>query len=321
MTGRPLFYDPEELPEGFVYPPAFVALRQSVAENAYEPWYFEEPNSDGRELIDWLMREHPRKLVPFARYEMTEIDCFACFDGRDRTGDPAVLFYDLKDHTQSGVPDFAAWLTEAEQEAELERNAILEAAHKMELERQAPPVGDLDALTRTVSKALTTAPWLHELELDAKGWVTIDSLLEALRRERPAWSELSEGSLYQMNSQGTKERLHYHATNGRIRGFPERADAISLSGKRSEPPALLYHGISPACAARIRGDGLRPPIARRWVHLSPDRETAEEVARHKGGEPVVLEIRAGEAYGEGIPFYRGNEMVWLADRVPPEFID
>jgi putative RNA 2'-phosphotransferase len=35
---------------------------------------------------------------------------------------------------------------------------------------------------------------------------------------------------------------------------------------------------------------------------------------------VVLIVRARQAYAAGVSFYLGNEKVWLADRIPPEWI-
>jgi putative RNA 2'-phosphotransferase len=36
---------------------------------------------------------------------------------------------------------------------------------------------------------------------------------------------------------------------------------------------------------------------------------------------VLLKIRALEAFRAGVMFYHGNEDTWLADAVPPEYID
>jgi RNA:NAD 2'-phosphotransferase (TPT1/KptA family) len=38
-------------------------------------------------------------------------------------------------------------------------------------------------------------------------------------------------------------------------------------------------------------------------------------------DPVILVIDVQTAMGAGVVFYAGNEKVWLADVVPPEFID
>jgi putative RNA 2'-phosphotransferase len=36
--------------------------------------------------------------------------------------------------------------------------------------------------------------------------------------------------------------------------------------------------------------------------------------------PIILRVQARQASEKGVQFYIGNEKVWLADRVPPEFI-
>jgi putative RNA 2'-phosphotransferase len=35
---------------------------------------------------------------------------------------------------------------------------------------------------------------------------------------------------------------------------------------------------------------------------------------------VILSIDAAAAARAGVPFYAGNDKVWLADRISPEFI-
>ncbi|MEO8973281.1 MAG: hypothetical protein ABI406_16980 [Ktedonobacteraceae bacterium] len=36
--------------------------------------------------------------------------------------------------------------------------------------------------------------------------------------------------------------------------------------------------------------------------------------------PVILHVHAQQAYKHGIPFYLGNDMVWLAEPIPPDYI-
>ena len=92
-----------------------------------------------------------------------------------------------------------------------------------------------------------------------------------------------------------------------------------LRKEAAEPPTVLFHGTDPAVVEAIRADGLRP-MRRQFVHLSSDAATAAQVGRRKARTPVILEIAAGAAHHAGVPFYLGNEMVWLADHVPPRFI-
>jgi putative RNA 2'-phosphotransferase len=86
------------------------------------------------------------------------------------------------------------------------------------------------------------------------------------------------------------------------------------------PPEVLYHGTSPEAARLIRAEGLRP-MSRQYVHLSVDFVTAKQVGKRKTKQPVILTIQAKDAHERGVVFYRGNKLVWLADIVPPAYID
>ena len=172
-------------------------------------------------------------------------------------------------------------------------------------------------LSRTVSRALRHEPWLYELELDSAGWVPVNALLAALRAEKPGWAALSGVDLAQMMAQADKKR--YELRGGKIRALYGHSTPRKLSREAAEPPEILFHGTAPESAARIRIEGLRP-MGRQYVHLSVDTVTAEQVGRRKTKEPVILRIGAGEAHRAGVLFYRGNNVVWLADVIAPEFI-
>ena len=61
-------------------------------------------------------------------------------------------------------------------------------------------------------------------------------------------------------------------------------------------------------------------MQRHHVHLSPDVATAQRVGRRKAKDPVILVVAARKAWGRGARFYPGNDNIWLADAVLPEFI-
>lgn len=179
-------------------------------------------------------------------------------------------------------------------------------------------VGDLSNLSRIVSHALRHEPWLYELELDDAGWVSVDDLLAALRVEKPAWAGLNEADLAQMIDQSEKKR--HELLDGKIRALYGHSLPHKLSKEVAQPPAILYHGTAPMTVALIKREGLRP-MGRQYVHLSADTATADQVGKRKAGKPSILRVRADEAYCAGVHFYRGNDKVWLADMIGPEFID
>lgn len=173
-------------------------------------------------------------------------------------------------------------------------------------------------LSRSVSHALRHEPWLYELELDAEGWVPVESLIAALRDEKPEWSALTEADLEHMITASEKKR--HELRDGKIRAYYGHSTPQRLTLNRTEPPAILYHGTSPENAEIIRSEGLRP-MGRQYVHLSADNETATKVGARKTQSPIILRVDAMAASAAGIAFYHGNEMVWLADTIPPAFIE
>ena len=101
-----------------------------------------------------------------------------------------------------------------------------------------------------------------------------------------------------------------------------RNGSVGRRSDRSErctPPRVLYHGTSPDALEAIRREGLRP-MERQYVHLSPDPETTIRVGARHAERPVVLTVRAAEAYAVGVEFYRADEAVYLVKRVPAEFL-
>ena len=175
---------------------------------------------------------------------------------------------------------------------------------------------DLVALSKTVSHALRHEPWVYELELDEAGWVPLDALLRALRDLR-RWRDVRYDDLVRMVASSAKRR--YEIDGDRIRALYGHSVPGRIALVSADPPEVLFHGTSPAAWASIRERGL-VPMGRQYVHLSVDVETARQVGRRKSAEPVLLRVRAGAAARDGVRFWQGNEMTWLADGVPAEYL-
>ncbi len=176
---------------------------------------------------------------------------------------------------------------------------------------------NLTDLSRAASHALRHEPWLYELELDDEGWASVEGILNALRGERPQWRNLEEDDLVRMIAASSKRR--HEISGGKIRALYGHSIPGRLRKAAAVPPDLLYHGSAPTSMPHIRSSGLLP-MGRQYVHLSVDTATAAEVGRRKAQQPVILRVFARDAHDNGIDFYEGNEKVWLADRVPAEFI-
>jgi putative RNA 2'-phosphotransferase len=171
-------------------------------------------------------------------------------------------------------------------------------------------------LSKVLSSALRHAPDAYHLALGDEGWVDLSDLVDSLRRD--GWSDLTTDDVENLVRSSSKKR--HEIADGRIRALYGHSVPTQVFYPRGNPPKTLYHGTSPSAAALIRQQGLKP-MRRQYVHLSTDVSTAQAVGRRKASDPVVLSVAASEASLAGVQFYAGNDQTWLAEAVPPDFID
>ncbi|MDH5650165.1 MAG: RNA 2'-phosphotransferase [Gammaproteobacteria bacterium] len=176
---------------------------------------------------------------------------------------------------------------------------------------------DYNKLSKIISYALRHDPLLFEIEMDDEGWVDAEKLLETIRREKSEWSDITQLDLIFMIKNSEKKRHEYN--NKRIRALYGHSTPQKLKKISSIPPEILYHGTSSGAATKISKNGLFP-MGRQYVHLSVDIVTAIQVGKRKSRNPVIFEVTALLAHNKGIKFYKGNDKVWLADEIPPEYI-
>lgn len=119
MTASPDVYPASALPPGFVYPERFLEIRRNSQQDGYYPWFFFRPDGDAGQLKLSLGLADSRKLIPFASLETGDGDT-ACFDGRDNSGDPAVIMMITDGSGRSyGFSNFDAWLAKAMSDSEI----------------------------------------------------------------------------------------------------------------------------------------------------------------------------------------------------------
>ena len=176
---------------------------------------------------------------------------------------------------------------------------------------------NLVQLSRTMSYALRHHPEQFELKLDDEGWVAVEDLLSALRQRHREWQHLREEDFAAVIAQSEKQR--FEMRDGMIRAYYGHSVPQKITREPTAPPAILFHGTTPDAARAIKTEGLKP-MKRQYVHLSDEETTARQVALRRTQRPVILKISASQAYQHGIKFYLGNDMVWLADPIPPQFI-
>lgn len=175
---------------------------------------------------------------------------------------------------------------------------------------------DYMKLSKEVSYILRHAPWEYELELDEQGWVDISQLLDSLHRDKK-WESVHADDLDKMLAASDKQR--HEIAEGRIRALYGHSVPHKIIKQAEAPPSVLYHGTAGRWVDTILKDGLKP-MKRQYVHFSVDTDTARLVGGRKDSSPVILQIDAKRAAADGVKFYHGNNNIWLADELPPEFI-
>ncbi|MEQ8785183.1 MAG: RNA 2'-phosphotransferase [Pirellulaceae bacterium] len=171
-------------------------------------------------------------------------------------------------------------------------------------------------LSKFLSLVLRHQPETIGIELDANGWVEVDTLLDALRANK---KQVSREQLEQVVATSDKQRFALSDDGSCIRASQGHSVEIQLGYPPVEPPEILYHGTPERFVEAILEQGLLRG-KRHHVHLSAQSDAAVAVGQRRG-RPVVLRIRAREMHRRGTEFYVSANGVWLTEHVPPEFIE
>lgn len=170
-------------------------------------------------------------------------------------------------------------------------------------------------VSKFLSLVLRHEPERIGIKLDSAGWVDVQELLDACRREGIP-IDLEE--LKDVVATNPKQRFAFSEDGLRIRASQGHSVPVDLGYQPEAPPETLYHGTARRGLASILKQGLVRG-QRHHVHLSTTPETAVKVGQ-RHGRPVVLEVRAGQMHRDGHVFYLSDNGVWLTEHVPPEYL-
>ena len=173
-----------------------------------------------------------------------------------------------------------------------------------------------ERLSKLLSYILGHRPDEYGLVLDPEGYVSTKELLQALHEEE-GWSFVRRDHLQELTL--TSDRAHFVMDDNRIRASYGHSLPVSIRYESVEPPKILYHATRRRTYPVILIQGLKPK-GRQYVLLATTRELALRMGRRRDPDPVLLEIQALKAHHEGIPFYRANELIFLVEALPPQYL-
>tara|TARA_Y100000034_G_C6704771_1_gene311013 strand:- start:120 stop:698 length:579 start_codon:yes stop_codon:yes gene_type:complete len=170
----------------------------------------------------------------------------------------------------------------------------------------------LEEMGKYLAFILRHDPQSIGLNLTEGGWGNIDEIVSKSQK-------LSREMIEEIVKTDKKKRYSISADGQYVRANYGHSFSVDLELEPAIPPGVLYHGTADRFINSIMSGGLSPQ-SRQFVHLSPDRSTAETVgSRH--GRPVILEINSGAMHGAGYEFFNPVPGTWLVKEVPVGFIN
>lgn len=171
----------------------------------------------------------------------------------------------------------------------------------------------MEQKSKFLSLVLRHQPDKINIELDNKGWASVDSLLKNMP------FDITFEELKVLVDGNDKQRFSFNSDLSQIRANQGHSiQNIDLSLETTVPPVILYHGTVSKYIDRIQKEGIKK-MNRVYVHLSHEEEIANKVGSRKG-IPILLQIKALEMFKDGISFYKSKNGVWLTDHVPVKYI-
>lgn len=171
-------------------------------------------------------------------------------------------------------------------------------------------------ISKFLSLVLRHNPDKIKLKLDAQGWADVSELIEKSNKHKFRFNKEILNEVVENND---KKRFSFNEDHTKIRANQGHSVKVDLDYKAIQPPEFLYHGTVAKFLPTIKEKGLLK-MSRHHIHLSSDIETAEKVGSRKG-KPIILIIRSGEMFLNGISFFKSENGVWLTDYVPSEYIE
>lgn len=150
-----------------------------------------------------------------------------------------------------------------------------------------------------------------DLEMNKRGWVLIDDLLDHLGMDMVDLEEVV-GNNDKQRFGFDEEMMYIRANQGHSIKW------VKIDMETARPMECLYHGTGEKTRDIILKTGVKS-MNREYVHLSSDIETATSVgSRH--GKPIIFEVDARRMYADGIVFKISKNGVWQVEFVDPIYL-
>lgn len=155
------------------------------------------------------------------------------------------------------------------------------------------------------------------LSLDKEGFVKISDLLYGLKKA--GWGVVTKEILLNIVEEDSKQRYSLSEDSLKIRASQGHSIDVDSGLVSKEPPEILFHGTAKNNFDSILSSGIKK-MKRTYVHLSPNEETAINVAKRHGSDIVIFTIDTKTMWEDGIDFKISLNGVWLTDFIDKKYI-
>ena len=170
-----------------------------------------------------------------------------------------------------------------------------------------------------MSFLLRHEPWDIDLQMDVRGWVCADALIEGINKKKGCG--LDRTWLEEIVKEDRKGRYRFSEDGTRIKACQGHSlDFVEPELEILAPPEYLYHGTTEEALEKILATGGISKMGRHAVHMQADPEKAWQSATRWRKKPVVLRIAAGAMYAAGYVFGRTENGVWCTEAVPAAYL-
>jgi putative RNA 2'-phosphotransferase len=168
-------------------------------------------------------------------------------------------------------------------------------------------------LSKFMSLVLRHKPFNFGLSPDKHGFVGVEDLLFVLKNR---YRDVQSSDIEAVVANCPKRR--FEIKDQKIRARYGHSIEVKLDEIPIQPPEFLYHGTNLSGEETILKEGLKP-MSRRFVHLSKNKHEAWKVGKRKTINPIVLTVKAREAFQKGFKFYDMGSVI-LTQMIPAEFV-
>lgn len=176
---------------------------------------------------------------------------------------------------------------------------------------------ELSWFGRTLTGILRHFPDSFNINMDARGWTSIDDIVAKVKNKNSNARWLRPEHVIAIAK--TDEKGRYQLSMGKIRATYGHSIEVTLDLPTDEIPDQLYYPSSIEEAEVLLETGIRHSD-RAMVHLSDTKVSAREAGSHRVKEPVIICINAEGAIDNGVVIQRAGNHVYITDFIPSEYL-